>query len=425
MRSAGAVALATLFVLAGCGPGARGSHATRPSAPATSAPGVASTSTTTSTARPGSAIPAADVLSLQMFTTSAGIAVAFMPSAPPHGYCCTGAPARHRDYLAATSDGGTSWHITGVLPVNVDPTQSYELQLAFGDPSEGYVQSFDPDATLFTDDAGLTWSSLHPPGQPTAISLDGQALWVLSNVCPTATTSAALCPSRLLTYLLEHLTPATDLPITNEGVVASPGISGSTRAATLLDRLAPSSAVVAEGSEGAPSSLLVTVDSGRHWSALGDPCEGLTPAGLVAPAPTTWILYCQLDAGMHQGATRLYTTGDQGEDWTLTAEGNVEGPTLGHIGDGMAGDLSLSGDGRVLWLLGSVDGVSSSDDGGFDWTTAPIQTDGYDTELTPAGAAGAWLPLPGVGLYHTSDGTNWSTLSAPVPVRCVQGAGCA
>ena len=413
VRSAGPAVLASLIVLSGCGPGARGSQATGPSAPATSASSVASTSTTTSTARPGSAIPAVDVLSLQMFTTSAGIAVAFIPSPSPHGYCCTGAPARHRDYLAATSDGGMSWRITGVLPVDVNPAQSYELQLAFGDPSEGYVQSFDPDATLFTDDAGLTWSSLHLPGQPTAISLDGQALWVVSNVCPTPTTPAALCPSRLLTYLLGHLTPAAELPIPNEGVVASPGISVSTRPATLLDRLAPSSAVVAEGSEGAPSSLLVTVDSGHHWSVLSDPCEGLSPVGLVAPAPTTWVLYCQLDAGMHQGATRLYTTGDQGAHWTLSAEGNVEGPTLGTIGDGMAGDLTVSGDGRVLWLLGSVDGVSSSDDGGVDWTSAPVQSDGYDTELAPAGPAGAWLPLPGVGLYHTTDGTNWSTLSAP------------
>jgi len=346
-----------------------------------------------------------------MFTSSAGIAVAFVPSPPSHGYCCTGAPARHRDYLAATSDGGTSWRVTGVLPGNVNPAQSYDLQLAFGDPSEGYVQSFDPAATLFTDDAGRTWSSLQPPGQPTAISLNGQVLWVVSNVCPTATTSAALCPSRILTYLLGHLTPATELPIPTEGVVASPGISVSTRTATLLDRLGPSSAVVEEGSEGAPSSLLVTVDSGRHWTALSDPCEGLSPAGLVAPAPTTWVLYCQLDAGMNQGATRLYTTSDQGTTWTLTAEGNVEGPTLGNIGDGMAGDLTLSGDGRVLWLLGSVEGVSSSADGGFDWTRVPIQTDGYDTELTPAGPASAWLPLPGVGLYHTTNGTNWSKLS--------------
>ncbi len=345
-----------------------------------------------------------------MFSSSAGIAVAFMPSPPSHGYCCTGAPARHRDYLVATSDGGTSWRITGVLPAKVNPAQSYELQLAFGDPSEGYVQSFDPAATLFTDDAGQTWSSLQPPGRPTAISLHGQVLWVVSNSCPT-TTPAALCPSRLLTYQLGHLTPATELPIPTEGVVASPGISVSTRTATLLDRLGPSSAVVEEGSEGAPSSLLVTVDSGRHWTVLSNPCEGLSPAGLVAPAPTTWVLYCELDAGMNQGATRLYTTSDRGTTWTLTAEGNVEGPTLGTIGDGMAGDLTLSGDGRVLWLLGSVEGISSSTDEGFDWTTAPIQTGGYDTELAAAGPANAWLPLPGVGLYRTTNGTNWSKLS--------------
>ena len=114
---------------------------------------------------------------------------------------------------------------------------------------------------------------------------------------------------------------------------------------------------------------------------------------------------------MNQRATRLYTTSDQGAIWTLTAEGNIEGPTLGSIGDGMAGDLTVSGDGRVLWLLGSVEGISSSTDGGLDWTTAPIQTGGYDTDLAAAGPTGAWLPLPGIGLYHTTNGTTWSRLS--------------
>lgn len=365
------------------------------------------------TTRPGgSAISPADILSMQMFSSSQGVAVAFTPSSPPCERNCTpGAPARHRDQLVVTNDGGTTWRLTGTLPPSVDPGQSYELRLAFLTLDEGYLQSTDPPDTLFTDDAGRTWSSLEPPGQPTAISLHGTVLWIVSNFCLTATTSPALCPSRLLTYLPGHLTPATDLSIPTEGIVASPGISISTRAATLLDRLGSSSAVVEEGSEGAPSSLLITVDSGRHWAALADPCEGLIPTGLAAPGPTTWVLYCQLDAGMNQGATRLYTTSDQGATWTLTAEGNIEGPTLGSIGDGMAGDLTVSGDGRVLWLLGSVEGISSSTDGGLDWTTAPIQTGGYDTDLAAAGPTGARLPLPGSGLYHTTNGTTWSRLS--------------
>ena len=98
--------------------------------------------------------------------------------------------------------------------------------------------------------------------------------------------SAALCPSRLLTHLLGHLTPATELPIPTEGIVASPGISVSTRTATLLDRLGPSSAVVEEGSEGAPSSLLVTADSGRHWAVLSDPAKASArPASSPRPQP--------------------------------------------------------------------------------------------------------------------------------------------
>ena len=77
----------------------------------------------------------------------------------------------------------------------------------------------------------------------------------------------------------------------------------------------------------------------------------------------------------------------------------------------MAFDLTISGNGRVLWLLGAVGGVESSTDGGGDWTGARINTGGYDTALGTAGLTDAWLPLPGYGLYRTSNGTTWAKLT--------------
>jgi photosystem II stability/assembly factor-like uncharacterized protein len=347
-----------------------------------------------------------------MFTSHSGVAVAFSPLPPLCKRNCTpGAPPRHRDYLTATSDGGRAWHVTGRFPANFNPGTTYELQVAFRTPNEGYVESTDPVETLFTDDAGRTWSSLRAPGWPTAISLAGSTLWIVSDFCPKTATPTGLCASRLLVYPPGHLTPTSETLIPTEGVLPSQGISASTRAATLLDRLGPSSAVVEEGGEGAPSSLLLTRDNGRHWKVLKDPCEGLVPAGLVAPSRTHWDLYCELSGGMNQGSTRLYTTSDQGKTWMLTAEGNIEGPTRGNIGDEMAFDLTLSGNGRVLWLLGAVYDVTSSTDGGRDWTRAPTQTGGYDSELAAAGPTSAWLPLPGYGLYRTTNGTTWSKLS--------------
>jgi photosystem II stability/assembly factor-like uncharacterized protein len=237
-------------------------------------------------------------------------------------------------------------------------------------------------------------------------------LWIVSEFCPAPLLPPdGLCPSRLLTYPLGHLTPASETPIPTRGIRASQGISASTRAATLFDRLGPASAVVEEGSEGSPSSLLLTADSGKQWKVLDDPCEGLVPTGLVAPRTTHWFLYCQLDGGMNQGRTVLYATADQGRNWTLVAEGSPEGPNRGNIGPEMAFDLTISGDGHVLWLLGAVGGIESSSNGGSDWTIAGIATGGYDTELATAKPTDAWLPLPGYGLYRTTNGTTWIKLT--------------
>ncbi len=134
------------------------------------------------------------------------------------------------------------------------------------------------------------------------------------------------------------------------------------------------------------------------------------PTGLVA-STAHWYLYCQLDGGMNQGRTVLYATTDQGSNWTLAAEGSPEGPDRGKIGPEMAFDLTISGNGHVLWLLGTVGGIESSIDGGSDWTVASIATGGYGTRLATAGPTSAWLPLPGYGLYRTTSGTTWIKLT--------------
>ena len=350
-----------------------------------------------------------DILALQMFTVKAGVAVAVTPT-PSVRSCCIGVPSRHRDYLVATSDGGTHWRITGAVPAQASATQSYALTLAFRGQRGGYLWSTHPNEIVFTADGGRTWSSLRPPGQPTDVSLGGTILWVIANFCPRSLTAPALCPSRLLTYLPGHLLPSGNWPIPTEGIGPARGISVTTRAATLLDRLGPDSAIVEEGSEGSPSSLLFTGDRGRHWLVLDNPCAGLVPTGLVAPTATTWDLYCQLDGGMNQGTIRLYTTHDKGRSWDLVAGADEQGNDLGTIGDAMATDFDLSGNGRILWLRPWLGDIKSSVDGGSHWTTAPIQTGGYDSNIAVAGSTSAWMPLPGIGLFRTKTGTAWNKI---------------
>ena len=350
-----------------------------------------------------------------MFSPLRGVAVAVTPSSvttPPHGNCCGDVSHPRGDYLATTTDGGVSWTATGVLPPDVVPDQAIEVHLAFSTPTEGYVDAYDSATTIYTDDGGRTWSSLSPPmGQTTSISLERQALWIVSNFCPPAEIGPGLCPSRLLIYGRESSTPAHERPIPMAVPLSSAGVSGPGLAATLLDRLGPNSAVVEEGTEGRPSSLLFTDDGGLRWRTLVDPCEGLIPTGLVAPTPTTWDLYCQLDGGMNQGQTAFYTTTDDGWSWRLAAAADEEENIRGRLGDEMAVDLSLSRDGRVLWLLGTVGGIRTSTDGGREWTDVSLQTGGEDAELATAGQTRSWLPIPGFGLWATTDGRTWRSLT--------------
>ena len=80
----------------------------------------------------------------------------------------------------------------------------------------------------------------------------------------------------------------------------------------------------------------------------------------------------------------------------------------------MSADLTLSGNGNIMWRVGAVFGVSASLDGGRNWTVVGIQTGGYFANLATAGATEAWLPVPSGdqyrGLYHTSNGTTWTKL---------------
>ena len=63
------------------------------------------------------------------------------------------------------------------------------------------------------------------------------------------------------------------------------------------------------------------------------------------------------------------------------------------------GSSALSG---VLWPVPTE---------GRDWTRTGIATGGYGTRLVTAGPTSAWMPLPGYGLYRTSNGTTWTKLT--------------
>jgi photosystem II stability/assembly factor-like uncharacterized protein len=355
----------------------------------------------------GAVVPPRAVLSLEMFTPQIGVALALMP---PSAF------GSGRYYVVRTDDGGTSWTVSGSLPRTLIPSDQLRVLMAFATPAEGYVNSYvnrkGTTHTEFTDNGGRTWSLVKVPGQATDLSIADGSLWITAIDCPGDSTESWLCPTMLATYVVGRRSPSVVSPILAEGPVLSAGSNSKTFEATLLARQGDEG-LVTEGNDGLHSSILETRDAGSHWVVIPNPCHALEVSGIVELSASHWVLYCSADYGMHQGMNQLWTTTESGRSWALTAQGSAENlsQNVGNIGPDVVSDLTVSGDGSILWTFGAADGIESSANGGSIWSLSPVETDGYLSQIVTAGTTEAWLPLPGLGLYRTLDGAQWAKLS--------------
>lgn len=287
-----------------------------------------------------------------------------------------------------------------------------QLSMEFASVTEGYVNLGGTTDTGFTDNGGRTWSVVKVPSQPTDLSIADGSLWITATHCPLNSSDTSLCPTELARYAVAARSPSVVSVIPVEGPVLSESVNANFAQTTLWIRHGEEGLVTEGSTDGLHTSILGTVDAGHHWTVISDPCTELEVAGLVQLSASHFALYCNLDGGMHQGMNQLWTTTDNGQVWALTAQGSEEDPSqdVGNIGDGMMGDLTASGNGSILWTLGDVDGLSYSTKGGSIWGGAPLVTDGYPGQIVTVGATEAWLPLPGLGLYRTLNGTQWTQL---------------
>jgi hypothetical protein len=265
--------------------------------------------------------------------------------------------------------------------------------------------------TGFTVDGGRTWSIVKVPGQVTELSVAHGSLWITAIHCASDSTQSWLCPTTLATYVVGRRSPSVVFPIPAEGPVLSSSVNSMSYEATLLARRGDEGLVM-EGNDGLDTSILETTDAGGQWSVIPDPCQALEVSGIVELSVSHWVLYCSADYGMHQGMNQLWTTTETGRIWALTAQGSEGNPSqnVGNISSGLVDDLTVSGDGSILWTLGNVDGIEFSANGGSIWSMSPVETNGYFAQIVTAGSTEAWLPLPGLGLYRTLDGTQWASL---------------
>jgi photosystem II stability/assembly factor-like uncharacterized protein len=337
-----------------------------------------------------------------MFSPEVGVAMAHMP---PTAF------GKGIYYVVRTIDGGIKWHVSGRLPTKVTPSQPELLSMAFASPKEGYVSLLGPNHTKYTDNGGRTWSVVSVPGEPNSLSLQGRSLWITSYHCTVRFSTEGRCPTDLSIYKVGDLRPASVRKVPALGHFSTFGDTVPVQA-TLWSRLG-NVGVGSQGGDGPSSDIVVTKDAGRSWNLIKAPCGRIPTGELVMRNVSTWVLYCALDGGMHQGTNELWSTSDSGAIWNLVSQGSEQDlyPTVGNIGSGMMGDLTTSRNGQTLWLLGSVTGIDVSTDGGRQWTGVDLGTNGYPSQIATAGATDAWLPLPGIGLYRTTNGTTWESLA--------------
>lgn len=345
------------------------------------------------------------VTTMDMFTPTVGVAIAHVPALAPGG----------RYYLVRTVDGGRKWRVAGSLGARMAPVPTIggEPSMAFVSPTEGYVTLGGySHRTFFTDDGGRSWSLVMIPGTVNgegplgALALVGHALWMTTTTC-RGVGRRSTCGSDLVTLAVGRLTPATVERIPAPSRVGYSSLDAQT--ATLLARPDENEGLFTEQYH---PTILETVDDGRSWTEVDDPCPDLGAAGLVSSTPGDWILYCNQDMGMSQGPNQLWVTTDGGADWVLIAAGGPGFPSIGTFEIEISGGFSISGNGRVLWLLGMLSGVAYSTDGGTDWKQTQLNTDGSAAaQIVTLGATEAWLPEPGIGLYRTLNGVTWTRLA--------------
>ena len=344
----------------------------------------------------GDLFPISGVVMLQMFDTSSGVGIGELGD---------------EYYLVDTHDGGASWIVGGAVPnheyAKSNAVTPFVSSLVFENDSDGYFDNGNGDP-IYTDNGGRTWARISTEGLSgpvqSQMSMSQGDVWLLLADCSTSDADAT-CKDQLLTYRFGSMSPSSVRPI-------STGTGSGYLQVVMLDRSGPDSGIVAVGEDS--TDLLSTTDGGRHWSPVNDACahDQLIAMGLAEISTSHWVLYCQLDGGMEQGVVEVFRSLDSGQAWTLVDyenESNIG--TIGDVGHAMAADLTLSGDRRILWDVGEVEGIGCSPDDGVKWDCGvPLVTGGYSSPIATAGATEAWLPADGV-IYHTVDGVHWSKLS--------------
>lgn len=348
----------------------------------------------------GTAVPAYDLSSDPVFPTlSTGYAIESHTTS-----------AGTTEHLARSQDGGRHWYLVGAG----FPFAAGYAQVQFESIRTGYA--FGRAGLAVTDDGGRSWQA--------GASLGG----TLERVVPIGANVWA-------TYAVCHGPPEPDTSCRLELAVSKNGGLSWARArrSPLTEAMAggdilardtiEKAYVVSYGPTG--GGLAVTVDAGRSWRQLPDPCAAWAKVDLAALGGGQLWMICggsPVLGGTAQ-AKAVLRSFDGGRHWRLESStgfgpplAHVVNPTSGVVGQlGYAGQLSQLATISPLraWVGVSRVGVLFTSDAGRHWQLA----DGFGHDGAAGGvgvtfddARHGWAIEFSKGVWYTADGLHWRLL---------------
>ena len=341
--------------------------------------------------------------------------------------------ASHRGaaLLARSTDGGTSWSVTNAsLPAGYGHIAGYPGQIEFVG-AHGYLWGGAPhgDGSVplwVSADSGSTWTMAAIGPTVFDVSAIGANVWAVTGNCD------AFAPRPCALQTQQSANWGTSWRPTGPGGFGEVNGPVELHSVELARITALHSYVLTSNlpADGGSVDLAYTGDGGQTWRQLPVPCSGAFDLGAEVAASSTedlWLLCGSQGSGGSQ-SKELYRSGDGGRIWVPTASATGLGtppppasrpnslPLRGYVAPFSIGHKNLAvASPTTAWLKPMGASMYKTADGGRSWTAvSDLEAEGIDSSgqgnITFISGTQGWICAYGVGLWHTSNGINWTPL---------------
>jgi hypothetical protein len=291
--------------------------------------------------------------------------------------------------LASTSDGGRQWITRGMAFPSGQQSPVFEQITAFS--TQDIWALTNVGKVYGSGNGGRSWTLQPlPVSVTTMLPADGQ---LLALNCPAPDCDGSvyqLLPGHTAWQRVPLPKPATELvPVTAGRVLVLTSVG---------------------------ASLTSKLIGSKHWrngtipsgSVCADGLNGL----LTAASATDWWLLCTNGAAAGSSTKALLHTENAGRTWQVTS-------ALTTLGAVRPGSLPASGANDftalspTLLVIACANVFVYSTDAGVTWHVVPaINPQGAFGSFDTVPGAGTWFIADGAGLWHTTNGTQWTAVGS-------------